>query len=426
VILDSFSRTLKNKKIVIGIDFFSFAQRNSIRADVEESLYNPKTNALLYTLKHLASLQTLTYSLNKSNSANEPVSKHLTTGFFDMSKEEGYSYKIAYRRTLADYYSDLYGSFCPTSDLSFFEKTIFELAGQGNKIYIYFSPIHALMRGGIERLGLSESFYRWKKDINAIVKRVSQHDPEFVIELWDFATINEVTTESANALSNLGQFYWEPSHYKPTVGSKIINVILNDYQETNFGDRINKYVLDDLIQSDKYKLNSLFADKAFSDYIDEIYYSTKKRRFFNREASDCEHESQNDFIEPVVGKVIVRNPNSLNYFEPVHGWLNKENWGMWSDEKVSRIRIRVNQNHKLSAIQLFGVMNNQKTTSIYLNEKAVYKNVRLDQKVPITVNLKPQDYQDGQIVIDFHQDVGEKSTEKEEKIAVGLTAFALR
>ena len=85
---------------------------------------------------------------------------------------------------------------------------------------VYLTPLHALWRSAIVEEGQLDALEAWKRAIT----RIASERPGCGFELWDFNTINPVTTEAlppARAKDAL-RASWDGVHFKPWVGDRIL------------------------------------------------------------------------------------------------------------------------------------------------------------------------------------------------------------
>lgn len=89
---------------------------------------------------------------------------------------------------------------------------------------LFISPEHANMMIAMQEAGLWIMFEDWKKQLVQLNEDIAKEFKTKPFEIWDFSGFNAITTVLKEDVFN--SYYWEPSHYKETVGNMILDVIL--------------------------------------------------------------------------------------------------------------------------------------------------------------------------------------------------------
>ena len=103
-------------------------------------------------------------------------------------------------------------------------QQIIELAHQhGIRLRMAFTPIHASYHALLLDLGRHEQFLAWKRAVARLTEKA--HHTGVDVELWDFATLNAMTTEPippAGAAQRRMLWYWESTHFRPELGELMV------------------------------------------------------------------------------------------------------------------------------------------------------------------------------------------------------------
>ena len=94
-------------------------------------------------------------------------------------------------------------------------------------------PYHAWMMDMFREDGLLESFTLWKR---ALVHSVNQLDP--AVRIFDFSGASTFTLEAVPSTGDRQShvtWYWEPGHFRPSLGDKIIARIYGG-KDAGFGE----------------------------------------------------------------------------------------------------------------------------------------------------------------------------------------------
>ncbi len=106
------------------------------------------------------------------------------------------------------------------------------------EIIVVIPPYHALHLEAMWAVGQWETFESWKRDVVSLLA----DNPYNRGSLWDFSGYNRFTTEPVpeNDNRNAMQWYWESSHFKRTLGEKVIQRVTrgDSNLDTTFGVRL--------------------------------------------------------------------------------------------------------------------------------------------------------------------------------------------
>jgi hypothetical protein len=122
-------------------------------------------------------------------------------------------------------------------------------------LYIVIDPIHSMMREAYDQVGALQRWTRWKRDIQALCDQY-QREGYADLQLWDYATINAVTTEPLAALgdTSLAQAdrnFMEVSHFTPRLGDVILDeMLLSHKPASGLGAQLDSGTVDRHLRED--------------------------------------------------------------------------------------------------------------------------------------------------------------------------------
>ena len=127
---------------------------------------------------------------------------------------------------------------------------ILELCYKNNiDLDIIFGPSHIRQWEAFDYYKGYETLLRWKKDLVEIVEKVANKFNKTPFRVVDFAVYNDYTSEKVPINSNESMnYHYEGSHYKPKLGSLILESLLSRNYDNNFGMELNTQNIDIHIQ----------------------------------------------------------------------------------------------------------------------------------------------------------------------------------
>jgi len=232
--------------VVLGLDYFSFLVSEDtipdkliIRGDYKKFLHKKQTNPLLLQeyAKRLGSLDSLIDAgvtvLSQNNSESMDV---LSNGDNPVSEYKKYVRQKGHFKLFEDKLNQWLAFltrktvvFLNTTDSSpelMALKEILEFCSNNEiKLVMFIHPYHHSLVNMINETGRAEEYQRWIDRITYIVE--GKHS----VQLWDFSKnnwyTNEIVPEDGDHTTKM-QWYWEPGHYKNTLGNIIIKRVFRD------------------------------------------------------------------------------------------------------------------------------------------------------------------------------------------------------
>ncbi len=109
---------------------------------------------------------------------------------------------------------------------------------------IAINPTHATLLECLFQLNRWDDYQHWMRDLTRMVDEESRGG----IALWDFSGFHSYTSEPifSEPASEAGRWFWEPSHYKPELGNKMLERIHGlPAADPNFGVRLTSANVED-------------------------------------------------------------------------------------------------------------------------------------------------------------------------------------
>ena len=125
----------------------------------------------------------------------------------------------------------------------------------GMKLYFVLTPEHAFLQLAIRHVGLWWLYERLRQDlVNVLSDDAAAHPGDEAYPLWDFATLNSITTEprppaSVPASDQHMKWWYEPTHSQSAVGDLIVQQMF-DYPDgarakaIDFGTKLDRSNID--------------------------------------------------------------------------------------------------------------------------------------------------------------------------------------
>lgn len=228
---------VRPKHLVVGIEFFDYLQPDPPATGNSSSWSRRELRLQLQSLLTLTALGDSLTTLVAQRATNEPTVRD--DGFNPMqdyaalAAREGYFALFRQRglenaRRLKD--AQIPSDWRQRNDFTALESLLRLAATNDIRTDIIIYPYHAQVLGLFRHFGLLTRFEDWKRAIALLVSsqggasRSGHH-------LWDFACINDYTTESippAGETRRITQWYWEAGHFKSELGTLLLNEIFSN------------------------------------------------------------------------------------------------------------------------------------------------------------------------------------------------------
>jgi hypothetical protein len=240
------------KQVLVGLDFFMFSAYMDSVGDFSEENFSIDEHGNkkhgIYVLRTYANLLFSTDAFEKSLATLKDSKKRAAP-----SHESNGSVSIAAHNAAVKDNAAIYKVF-DSFENNYFRKNGFWLNGPNSTYttvrnasgestyddyralldYIYrnninvrfvISPLHVRMLLGLDGIGLWPAFTDWKQQLVKINEDVAAAYQQTPKAIWDFAVVNDMTTEllpedpRLPARKNGLQWFWDPAHAKPAFGT---------------------------------------------------------------------------------------------------------------------------------------------------------------------------------------------------------------
>ena len=239
--------------------------------DFEEYFKNPK----VYKYKILFSLQMLRDSIDtvkkrKQTPLFEPDGRRTEASLLEEVQKNGGYYKYSIN-TLENGYMAKYNK-KEVSKLSYkvFIDILKECHDNNIKLDIAISPLHVRLLEAMDyRVGLDVVWYEWKKQIVAINEEVALKLGKKPFRIIDFGLYNDITAqELPKDINQTSKYYWEESHYKTKLADMMLDALMQQNIDNDFGVEITSKNIDAHIEKQK-SLRSKFINTQ--EYRREVF-----------------------------------------------------------------------------------------------------------------------------------------------------------
>ncbi|MGB0237200.1 MAG: hypothetical protein ACPG4B_09615 [Cycloclasticus sp.] len=251
-----FEKIIKHNKpelLVLALDYSLFSTARTTSADFNLSRFDNSNNYFLSFFKERLSKEAIEKSFRALKYKKQGLPpKHIDgqkSGYLTFTKkistvgQHALVQNTLIKRVIRnnENYSAPHHSKLRFQQLSQLMKTCLE---EEIELIIFISPIHALQLMAFHEMGLWSEFLNWKKELVKITKQSPQ------VPLYDFTNLSPFITENIpNKKARSMHWFWETSHYKSTLGDKIIEKILGHApKDSAFGAKLNeKNITDELV-----------------------------------------------------------------------------------------------------------------------------------------------------------------------------------
>jgi hypothetical protein len=159
---------------------------------------------------------------------------------------------------------------------------------ESTDLRLFVTPLPAVVRATINALGLEKRYAFWLKELVRINEEEASKAARQPFPLWDFSTVNSITTEPIPEMGDHSpmRWFWEWSHYRKETGDLILDRLLEHSDPVrvvpaDFGVRLSAANIDAHLAS---AANALANRTAQSDLASQIAREASKPGKFNRQA----------------------------------------------------------------------------------------------------------------------------------------------
>jgi hypothetical protein len=159
---------------------------------------------------------------------------------------------------------------------------------ESTDLRLFVTPLPAVVRATFNSLGLGDRYAFWLKELVRINEEEASKAGRRPFPLWDFSTINSITTDPIPETGDRSsmRWFWEWSHYRKETGDLILDRVFDHYDPArvvpaDFGARLTTANIDAHLAS---AATGLANWTAQSDLASRIAREASKPSKFNRQA----------------------------------------------------------------------------------------------------------------------------------------------
>lgn len=244
------------KRIVIGLDFASFAAGRGTGGDYSESGFAGRSMAPIY-LERIFSAQTLRDAAGTvRDSVRGKISPFSKYGNYDPNAAAArIDINGQFVSSLDAYLSTAYRNFrYDRANVDLLRDALARLVGKGTEVILFASPIHAVHLDAIGIAGLRGAFDDWKRDMAGLASEFDRSG-QGSVSFWDFSDYNSVTSEPvALHPGDRMRWYWDAAHYTSATGDLILCRVLDCRDisvPADFGIRLDRSNIDGILAAQR-------------------------------------------------------------------------------------------------------------------------------------------------------------------------------
>lgn len=261
------------KSLIISLDYLDFLypqrsfspENNPLNEETESNGLATLREAVKTRFALLLSIDTLISSiktLSLQNAAQNRVTEHGTNiadGYLSIMQWEGI--KPLFRQKLKEINKRLsnnttqldFGNLASNPGLIRLNALLKKAQANNIPVTLFISPYHYSYLHAIKNNRHWLAFNRWKNAL-AELPQVANGS----VTLWDFGIINQQTAEAVplEKPKTLMLWYWEPAHYRATLGEKMLPVLLGEASASSLAVKLTPAVMTKHINEQNKALNA--------------------------------------------------------------------------------------------------------------------------------------------------------------------------
>lgn len=236
----------KPDNIFLFLDFIDFIEKPKIKDSKND---DSKLNNNLSYLKAVLSIDAFIDSIKTVYSQRNRYARDVTPeGFYTLQNIQEVIVKEGQSVFLKKKIIDFHNMFPKDEDyiFNYNDKRFDDLLGTmdlmmkaGTKVYIVLYPYHEFVH---EYFQLEKQLDQFKRKLHFVVDKENRFiGSKRKIQLWDFAEINEYTSEELpqKRTDPPMKWHWEIGHFNHKLGDKMIEAIFSKDQKSSIGKRID-------------------------------------------------------------------------------------------------------------------------------------------------------------------------------------------
>jgi len=177
-----------------------------------------------------------------------------------MARRVGKDPKAAFERSLRNFATTMYAGYGQADrprefdPFAEYRRSLELCRRRGIEVHAFLSPMHAWQLELVHQLGLWPEFEAWKTKLVALHAEFAGPNGE-PLPLLDFTGYHEYATEVPSPAQDSAQpmrYWWESSHYKRSLGDKVLAIVLGTAApEGRFGRELSVDTLPSILAQDR-------------------------------------------------------------------------------------------------------------------------------------------------------------------------------
>jgi hypothetical protein len=239
--------------MIIGLSFSDFLEKEQSQNDFVPNIQREIDRSGYVNLKALLSIDALWDSIKTIFSQNSNAMSLDESGFNPFQETQSEIQKYGQYRIVKQKIQSIENKYSRSSYKSHFiesddnyhllKERLSNVLDSRINLYLFIYPYHQKILSIYESHGLYEEYMQFKNQVNVMVKELIEQkkDTSVKIQLWDFAEINEYTSEPLpiKETDPPMKWNWEIVHFNDKLGDKMIEAIFSKDQKSPIGRRID-------------------------------------------------------------------------------------------------------------------------------------------------------------------------------------------
>jgi|GEM_PF-2807508 len=222
------------RRVVLTLDFVTFAGDPNPGTDWKASRFNPELNVIDFWLGNVFSRNALNMADEVAGQASRHRPSRVTDrGFTRLGKLRVFNHRWEMRMAITTLLRNPYAY----KDYRFGPERIRAVADviercreRDIELVLAIHPVHAMLLNAIYMRGLEDEYLGWKRGLVEVVAADAERHPDLPpLKLWDFATFNDYSREPfppGGVVDQPMKWWMECSHCKAALGRIMMRRVL--------------------------------------------------------------------------------------------------------------------------------------------------------------------------------------------------------